>query len=557
MRHYYDTGLRAWLPYSSRRRPPMGFDMKRSAAALALLLALAPSARLAWESRDMPHLGYFHDDSIYWITAKSLADGAGYRIASLPGAPFQTKYPPLYPLLLAGVWRAAPGFPANLGLAMLLMWIISAAYVAASLVVFRDLGAGGSRAAALAALVALNPWVALGGASLLSELPFSVLAFAALALVERARRAQTPSWLAAAAGFAGSLAFLTRSAGIVLLAAGPLALARSKRRKGALLYAAAMLPAVAGWTLWAHLHRTPQSDALSIYYTDYLGYYLRDLRLPDLPLVVWKNLDSLVCSLGGLFVFGLGDGVWGRSAARILAAAAVAGVVRLARRGGCRAHHFFAAAYAGLLLVWDFTPDQRFLVPVLPIALAGLYCEMRNLAGVVGAAWRAGRANRAAAGTVCVALFAGLLMAAQHNAEAFRTALPEWMNRRRAAARGALSAYRWIAVNLPRSAGLLAYYDPLVYLHTGRRACRFFIASRTFYREDRAALVDACRSAASLAEAQGLAYALLTPGDPEIEIAGEYRLAGERLLAANPEWRLIHREAGGAVYLIRSARNTR
>ena len=40
--------------------------------------------------------------------------GDGYRIESLPGQPYQTKYPPLYPALLAGIWKLNPQFPANL-----------------------------------------------------------------------------------------------------------------------------------------------------------------------------------------------------------------------------------------------------------------------------------------------------------------------------------------------------------------------------------------------------------------------------------------------------------
>ena len=58
---------------------------------------MAPSAYLAWTSRDMPQLGRFHDDGIYWVTAKSLAEGRGLRLESLPGAPAATKYPPMYP----------------------------------------------------------------------------------------------------------------------------------------------------------------------------------------------------------------------------------------------------------------------------------------------------------------------------------------------------------------------------------------------------------------------------------------------------------------------------
>ena len=75
---------------------------RKLAAIGVFLAALAPSAYLAWTLRTMPHLGFYHDDSIYWVSGRSLAMGDGYRIESLPGQPYQTKYPPLYPALLAG-----------------------------------------------------------------------------------------------------------------------------------------------------------------------------------------------------------------------------------------------------------------------------------------------------------------------------------------------------------------------------------------------------------------------------------------------------------------------
>ena len=71
---------------------------------LALILLLIPSAAFLWRNSDMPQFGDIHDDSIYFVSAKSLA-GGDYRIESLPTRPFQTKYPPLYPLLLACLLR--------------------------------------------------------------------------------------------------------------------------------------------------------------------------------------------------------------------------------------------------------------------------------------------------------------------------------------------------------------------------------------------------------------------------------------------------------------------
>src|SRR5712692_7478162 len=58
--------------------------------------------------------GHDNDDAVYVVTAKALANGQGYRTISLPLEPPQTKYPPLYPLLLSLIWRLYPQFPANL-----------------------------------------------------------------------------------------------------------------------------------------------------------------------------------------------------------------------------------------------------------------------------------------------------------------------------------------------------------------------------------------------------------------------------------------------------------
>src|ERR1051325_8907984 len=94
---------------------------------------------MAWMVRDVPHLGYFQDDALYWLGAKSLADGQGYRIPSLPGAPFQTKYPPLYPWMLTAVWKLDRVFPQNLRWALLMSWLLLPVYLWLARSLLRDL----------------------------------------------------------------------------------------------------------------------------------------------------------------------------------------------------------------------------------------------------------------------------------------------------------------------------------------------------------------------------------------------------------------------------------
>ena len=71
----------------------------------------------------MPHFGILQDDGVYLIDAQALTLGNGYRIMSLPAQPFDTRYPPLYPMYLSLAWRMMPAFPANLSIAIMLSWL--------------------------------------------------------------------------------------------------------------------------------------------------------------------------------------------------------------------------------------------------------------------------------------------------------------------------------------------------------------------------------------------------------------------------------------------------
>ncbi|MGD0201497.1 MAG: hypothetical protein ABSD27_12165 [Bryobacteraceae bacterium] len=521
--------------------------MRRVIAAAVVCLALAPSAWLAWRSRDLPHLGYLHDDALYWVSAKSIAEGRGYRIASLPDEPFETKYPPLYPLLLAGVWRLNPAFPENLPLAALTAWLMAPLYVAAARLAFLDLGVSRGHALALCAVVAVNPFLALCGISLLSELPFSVLLMLALGLIERARRPQAPWWLAAAAGAVASAAWLTRSVGGLLIVAGPLAFLLRRQPRRALAFAAAMAPGIAGWLLWRQVHGSPVLDNSASYYTDYLGYYLRTASLGDLPIIFWRNLDSLLSSLGGMLVFGLGDGPAGRGLAWVLAAAMLAGTWRAARQNGLASHHLFTAAYLGLLVVWNFMPDQRFLLPVYPVLLAGFFSELLNLLRRIRSSWHQHALGRVSALAAWACLAALALAALWQTGRAFATVLPGFVGRERAALAGARPAYEWIRQRLPPDAAVLAYRDPVLYLYTGRRACRLVIPPTLLYRGDRGAILRLCASAADLARAKRLTHALFTGADFNAELAGADRAAAEQAARDDARFSSLYERSGVSV----------
>ena len=85
----------------------------RAATLLGGLVVVAAAAVAWWAS--VPYVvGVWHDDGVYALLGRAIATGQGFHYTQFPGAPAATHYPPLYPLLLAAVWRLAPSFPDNI-----------------------------------------------------------------------------------------------------------------------------------------------------------------------------------------------------------------------------------------------------------------------------------------------------------------------------------------------------------------------------------------------------------------------------------------------------------
>jgi hypothetical protein len=73
------------------------------------LLALAAATGLYafWLCHTPLGVGWYRDDGVYVVTARAMADGRGPRLDYLPGAPRMTKYPLLWPGVLAGLIAVA------------------------------------------------------------------------------------------------------------------------------------------------------------------------------------------------------------------------------------------------------------------------------------------------------------------------------------------------------------------------------------------------------------------------------------------------------------------
>jgi len=510
---------------------------------IALLLVLIPAGVFAWQWRAMPHLGVWHDDAVYWVSAKSLADGGGYRILNLAGAPAQTKYPPLYPLLLSLVWRIAPAFPGNAPLLMLVQWSMLPLLVVLLWLWFRQIGFADSIAAGLTAVVGLCPMTTMFATTCLSEIPFVSAVLATLLVLGSSSRLTAKR--AMLAGICAAAAVLMRTNGIVLAAAVPIAMLlpwRRSRFRAALAFLAPVLVAFAGWQLWCDAHRIASTSDIVAYYTDYTGFYRHSFSLADFPHRVWVNVDGLLTSVGRLILWSTSDASAYRQLCWALAIFAFIGWRDLFRRGE-RASVLFATASSVLLLVWEFPPDQRFTYPLLPFAVAGLATSIGRLVARIGLEWNTSRAAAVAMSCVVLTLPASILLL---DKAAYRETLPQWgasQARHAAAMRG---AYAWITQNTPRGAVIAAYDDPVLWLYTARRSTSVAVLPSLVYDSNNRTLTHYVAATVRDWDHSGVEYALTTPRDFSREFQETARNAQNAELAKS--WRPLVQTADFTIW---------
>ena len=484
---------------------------------LAYLAILLPGAWFAWHWRSMPHASEYHDDGIYFVSAKSLAETGTFAIDSLPKQPPQTKYPPLFPAVLSIAWRMEPHYPGNLPFAMLLCWI----WLPLTLFAYRRwlqlAGLSPDAQLLLCAAWALNPYVVLFSTAMLSEMQFTFFLLAALLCLSPGEKNVDKWRFAAAAGALAGLAFLTRTAGVALLPAGILFYALRSGWKQLGVFVAGMLPCVLGWAMWSTSNRSSGTDNVTLYYTNYLGHFLSNFQWKETHVYVWKNLDGMLHGLGAFLLPNTTHSMLDKVLAVSLAIAGIIGVVRLARAN--RQSIFvpyaaFAGCYALLLTVWYFPPTERFMLPLAPLWLAGFYSEMKRVAVNIAAVFRKPEMSQKVAGGMISGLLTIIIvLCALRQFTLLTEGLPRFYKDRADRLEKSEPAMAWIRENLPVEARFLAENDPLLYLRTGRRGAGIFPPTIHWYRGDKAAETAEYLDAANFGRTQNLDYLLLNDWD--------------------------------------------
>jgi hypothetical protein len=413
---------------------------------------------VAWWASVPYVVGVFHDDGVYALLGKALASGQGFRYIQLPGAPAATHYPPLYPLVLALLWRVAPSFPENIPVLLgLNVLCLGAAALGLYLLLRRRFGWREEQAAVVSLVGILStPVLTLAGA-VLSEPLFLAGLLPVLLMAERAVERRDARF-AAGTGAAVGLLMLERTHAVALLGAVVLLLLYHRAWRAAALFVGAAVLVQLPWNLWtrtAELVAPPLRGA----YGSYAGWFVEGLREGG-PILLVKtvqiNLRELWLLLGDRVLPGL-PAPFGMLALVLFAGLVLAGAARAARRAPVTI--LFLALYLAIVLIIAGTP-WRYVWAVWPffVALAAL--------GAEGALVRIGAPRaRAAIGVALLVPFVALL-----HTETRAFAAREWERPARRAARQAIPVVEWVRHNTKPTDVVLAECEEVVMLFTGRRS---------------------------------------------------------------------------------------
>ena len=410
-------------------------------------------------------VGVFYDDGIYLSLAKSLAEGHGYRLQYLPGAPAGIHYPFGYPLFLAGLWSLWPDFPDNVVLLRGANAVLMGAFAALAFAYLSPRLKVKPWIVALCVVLATTaiPLVAVATVLFAEPLFLALTAAAcwccdAAVRVERdARQPQKALRVAIAAGVLAGAAALTRSIGVAVVAGLVLSLLYQKQRR---LAVAAGIPAVVvllPWMFFVQAHTAGVEPLLASNYGTYgaflkqggmawlslgslaeLARPLSGIALPPLPLLL-----KLPLGLVALAVLVLG-------VARLLIDAPALG--------------FTLLCYTAIVMVWPYQPD-RFLWGVLPwLAAAFVAGVHRMLTWQPVQRWRQAAGALAAASVVIGFLYYQVVVGPA-GATSTQVGISATMN----------DILPWIRESTDSSAVIAGEDEALIWLYTGRRAVPSFL----------------------------------------------------------------------------------
>jgi hypothetical protein len=432
--------------------------------------------------------GVYHDDAIYVSTAKALAQGQGYRLINFPGSPKQTKYPILYPAMLAIVWKLWPSFPQNLVIMQSLNLLIAAVAIALCylyLVKFDYCSRNVAFASGL--LCVTSPMFIYFATQTLSEIPFLFLTILMLSVFENEIRA--PSESPARDYFLGillALPFLCRSVGAVFIIVGVTIWYRSGRSVRWLILGT--ITVALPWIVWVLFElRTVNQDLFAGYYTDYFSWWTQ-FGAPLIGRVVTNNSMMIILGIPNIAVesiryisFQLKYPIWIVIPSLFLGLIAWFTIFLNKRQANLL--RWFLMSYLLIIILWPW-PSQRFLIPILPFLIAnmllGIVVALRRLSSLPGF-------KIFTLVAISILVTSNMIFVYYQSKANQQTGYPQLPLE---AAKVSWVAYedifKWLKDNSQPDDIIASGMDTMMYLYTGRRAFRPFVSnsSSLFYGQD-------------------------------------------------------------------------
>lgn len=334
---------------------------------IVLGLALFAVGVTAW--RPVP-AGIWHDDGVYMLVAKALAEGQGLVYGGVVDNPPAAKFPPLYPMLLAGLWWVFGAIgPVTLSAALLNLAFLATAgaLFGRALATSTDLDLRASLA--VAGLAFASSDVLRPSLIPLSESLFLVLLAGALALWPKLREERPGKALPICATLLLALV-ATRTAGLAMVLAMVLALVLRRSFSAAAVVGGPALAFAAGWSWWTGRASAMIPDGARDLLGPYTGWIVEQTLsapgtfLASLPRhalgIVERAVAMTFPGVTGPVIWVLAVGV---------APLVVLGLYRLIQRFPPLG--WFGLVYLAVLLVWPYL-DRRLLVPWHPVMLSAL-----------------------------------------------------------------------------------------------------------------------------------------------------------------------------------------
>ena len=310
--------------------------------------------------------GIWHDDGVYVLLGRSLAEGDGLRYVGIPGAPLAPKFPPLFPLLLSLIWLLSPNFPENvplLGGFNLVVTALAAGVFATYLGKVLKLSA--PFALSITALIWISAHLWRVASVPLSEPIFLLILLGALWAGGRmeGKKEIGPVVLFL---LVGGCAFYARTLGIAVLVAGIATLLLGGRRRAALWTALGTLALLLPWLFWSR----QAADSIPEPLLDTLGPYGGWLSAQIL-LHPWDFASFVLANAGQILGQTIILIVPGLSRPPLLLGLLVVpifllGLWELFKRS--RILPLTLCLSLGILLIWPFQ-ETRLFVPLQPLLM--------------------------------------------------------------------------------------------------------------------------------------------------------------------------------------------